>query len=554
MSFLRRFTDAITLEESDGMKNKDLVPIPIDRRKWGFPAYLWYWGITSLCAVTWSAGSSLLSLGLNGNYAMGIVVIANAIISIAAALNGYYASRYHIGFSVYQRVIFGIRGSCIGVLIRAILSVVWFASQAWLGGLCVNVILSSWSKSYLNWENTLPESVPMTSQELCGFVIYLVLTFPFLMVPPQYLDSLLAVATFMIFFMGIGITAWAVHFNGNNYGSLMNEKMSLSSSDMGWAWMYGLSSWYSSLTSGIANQGDYSRYNKSTKGCMYGIVLGTNLTGFLVPLFGILTASALYDKYGTYYWMPNDICMRWLQDNYDSKSRAAAFFCGLALVVSQQGVNTVGNCISGAMDLASLCPRFLNIRRGSVLVMLLAWPTQPWLFYNSDSVFLTVISSFSVFLTPLIAIYICDFYVIRRCKLKISHCYISSKESIYWYNNGINWRSIISFAVGVAPGLPGLINAANSSISISSGALHFFQGSFIFQFAISFCVHYALNLFLSETVGEPDKTDLFNTYKPAECKHYNLIPYSTTNSTDPAIGASEKVFSEEEIRTVESVH
>ncbi|KAF6007196.1 hypothetical protein HII12_004716 [Brettanomyces bruxellensis] len=133
MSFLRRFTDAITLEESDGMKNKDLVPIPIDRRKWGFPAYLWYWGITSLCAVTWSAGSSLLSLGLNGNYAMGIVVIANAIISIAAALNGYYASRYHIGFSVYQRVIFGIRGSCIGVLIRAILSVVWFASQAWLG-------------------------------------------------------------------------------------------------------------------------------------------------------------------------------------------------------------------------------------------------------------------------------------------------------------------------------------------------------------------------------------------------------------------------------------
>ncbi|KAF6012086.1 hypothetical protein HII13_001889 [Brettanomyces bruxellensis] len=501
MSFLRRFTDAITLEESDGMKNKDLVPIPIDRRKWGFPAYLWYWGITSLCAVTWSAGSSLLSLGLNGNYAMGIVVIANAIISIAAALNGYYASRYHIGFSVYQRVIFGIRGSCIGVLIRAILSVVWFASQAWLGGLCVNVILSSWSKSYLNWENTLPESVPMTSQELCGFVIYLVLTFPLLMVPPQYLDSLLAVATFMIFFMGIGITAWAVHFNGNNYGSLMNEKMSLSSSDMGWAWMYGLSSWYSSLTSGIANQGDYSRYNKSTKGCMYGIVLGTNLTGFLVPLFGILTASAF-----------------------------------------------------GAMDLASLCPRFLNIRRGSVLVMLLAWPTQPWLFYNSDSVFLTVISSFSVFLTPLIAIYICDFYVIRRCKLKISHCYISSKESIYWYNNGINWRSIISFAVGVAPGLPGLINAANPSISISSGALHFFQGSFIFQFAISFCVHYALNLFLNETVGEPDKTDLFNTYKPAECKHYNLIPYSTTNSTDPAIGASEKVFSEEEIRTVESVH
>ncbi|VEU22225.1 DEKNAAC103249 [Brettanomyces naardenensis] len=540
MSFFSKLDDFFALDESNTMKNKDLVPMPLFRRKWGMMAYIWYWGISAMCAVTWSGGSSLLSLGLNGNHAMGIVVVANVFISIAAILNGYYGAKYHIGFSVFQRVIFGIRGSAFGVLIRSILSVVWFASESWLGGLCVNVVLSSWSRSYLNWENTFPDSVPMTNQQLCGFVVYLAITVPFLAVRPEYLDYLLAAATFAIFFMGIGITSWAVHVNGGKYGSLMNSPIDLSSSEMAWAWIYGLSSWYSSLTAGIANQADFSRFNKSPKGSSWGIFLGTNLTGFIVPLFGIISASALYEKYGVYYWMPNDICIKWLQDSYDAKSRAAAFFCGLSLVISQLGINCVGNCISGAMDISSLCPRYINIRRGSILVLLLSWPTQPWLFYNSDSIFLTVLSSFSVFVTPLIAIYVCDFYVIRRCQLKLSDCFLDSTDSIYWFDGGFNWRSFVSFLVGVAPGLPGLINAANPSITIDSGALHFFQGSFIFQFLITFAIHLILNLIFKVNVGQGDEIDIYDTFKPNECARYNISPYRRNEGADVSDFGREK--------------
>ncbi|QPG73223.1 hypothetical protein FOA43_000530 [Brettanomyces nanus] len=553
MGFLGKLNSLLTLDESNMMQNKDLVPMPVSRRKWGLWAFIWYWGITSLCAVTWSAGSSLLSLGLNGNNAMGIVVVANLIITAAAVLNGMYGARYHIGYSVYQRVVFGIRGSVLGVLMRCILSVVWFASEAWLGGLCVNVILSSWSESYLNWENTLPDSVPMTSQELVGFVLYLILSIPFLVIHPEYIDYLLAVASFAIFFMGIGMTAWAVHHNDGHYGSLMGAKMDLSSSELGWAWLYGLSSWYSSLTAGIANQGDFSRYNKSVKGSAWGILLGMNLTGFIVPLFGLITASALYEKDGVYYWMPNDVCLKWLQDDYSAGSRAAAFFCGLALVISQFGMNCVGNGISGAMDLSSLWPKYINIRRGAIIIMILSWPTQPWLFYNSDSVFLTVMSSFSIFITPLIAVFVCDFFLVRRGVIKLSDCYINSKESIYWFNNGFNWRSVISFLVGVAPGLPGLMNAANPSIKINAGATHFFQGSFIFQFFISLAVHLILNMLFKVEVGEQDAVDYFGTYKPLECVRYKVIPHSSLEKPEDVIGMEmEKTPSGKEVMSVVS--
>lgn len=101
MGFLKSLNDFIVLDESNSMQNKDIVPIPINRRRWKYFGYISYWGINSLCAVTWSAGSSLLSIGLNGSQTMGIVVVANLLISAAAILNSMYGSEYHIGYSVF---------------------------------------------------------------------------------------------------------------------------------------------------------------------------------------------------------------------------------------------------------------------------------------------------------------------------------------------------------------------------------------------------------------------------------------------------------------------
>lgn len=538
MEFFRKVDRVLALTGSSGLHNEDLVPVPVSRRLWGLTGYLGYWGICSLCVTTWSTGSSLLSLGLNGANAMGIVVLSHFFISVAAILNSGYGSEYHVGYSVFQRIIFGIRGSWFGILLRAILSVVWFASQAWLGGLCVNVVLCSWSKSYLDWENTLPANVKMTSQELCGFIVYLALSFPFLIVRPEFLDYLLAIGSFAMFFVAMGITIWAVQDNDGGYGTLMNAPMALGSSQKAWAWLNGLSIWYSAMTSGIANQSDFSRFNKTEFISRLGIFLGCNLFGFIVPMLGIISASALSEKYGVFYWMPNSICMLWLQTNYSSKARAAAFFSGVSLVTSQLAINCIGNGISGGMDLAALFPRYINIRRGAIIVFVLAWPTQPWLFYNSSSVFLQVMSSFSVFITPLIAVFVTDYYVIRKRIAKISDCYISDSSSIYWFYHGVNFRSIVAFLIGVAPGLPGLINTVTPTIHVNTGIKHFYYGSFVFQFVVAAVAYYIINLVFKVEVGERDTVDYYNTYNEEECIKRNMEPYvaeiinEADNSTD----------------------
>jgi cytosine/uracil/thiamine/allantoin permease len=85
-----------------------------------------------------------------------------------------------------NRIILGVYGSYIGMLIRILLSIIWYGSQAWLGGLCVSVILSSWSHSFLTMPNTFPESAHMVTRDFIGFVIFHIISVPFMVGSSQH--------------------------------------------------------------------------------------------------------------------------------------------------------------------------------------------------------------------------------------------------------------------------------------------------------------------------------------------------------------------------------
>lgn len=61
----------------------------------------------------------------------------------------------------------------------------------------------------------------------------------------------------------------------------------------------------------------------------------------MLPLFGCLTSSASVQLYGVAYWNPPDMLLRWLDDDYNSKARAAVFFAGVGLVICQLAINTI---------------------------------------------------------------------------------------------------------------------------------------------------------------------------------------------------------------------
>ena len=56
---LGKLHNLLVLDESDRTSNKDLVPMPVSRRKWGIYGFTSYWTLLCLSISTWSGGSAL---------------------------------------------------------------------------------------------------------------------------------------------------------------------------------------------------------------------------------------------------------------------------------------------------------------------------------------------------------------------------------------------------------------------------------------------------------------------------------------------------------------
>lgn len=127
-----------------------------------------------------------------------------------------------------------------------------------------------------------------------------------------------------------------------------------------------------------------------------------------------------------------------------SGTRAAVFFAALCLVVSQLGVNVPGNALSGGFDLAAVFPEYLNIRRGAYVTAVLSVVVNPWRLVNTATTFLTVLSSYSVFLGPMTGLMVGGYLLVNRQKIDVDALYTGDRTSIYWYERGVNWRAIVA--------------------------------------------------------------------------------------------------------------
>ncbi|ODV95836.1 hypothetical protein PACTADRAFT_49281 [Pachysolen tannophilus NRRL Y-2460] len=323
----------------------------------------------------------------------------------------------------------------------------------------------------------------------------------------------------------LGIIIAATKANGGT-GPLMTSKTTISGSTYSWNWVYGIVSQYGSIAAGVTNMADYTRFSEKKYSPYPGTIISWFTLGVVIPLMGLITASAIEGRYGVTYWKPNDIMNLWLEDNYTPAVRAGVFFASMAFVSSQLVYNVMGNAIPGGMDMSGLCPQFINIRRGAYITALLSWVIQPWDFYNTSSTFVTVMSSFSVFMTPLIACWICDYFIIRKRKLKLSDLYSLEEGGEFWYWKGLNLRGLLAWACSSAPGIAGLVNQANTDLPISEGAKHFYDGNLFFGFVIAFFVYYVSNLiFPMKKLDELDQVDYFKIYTPEQIQQKGLISY-----------------------------
>lgn len=161
-------------------------------------------------------------------------------------------------------------------------------------------------------------------------------------------------------------------------------------------------------------------------------------------------------------------------------------------------------------------PRYIDIRRGAIITFVAAWVIQPWQLINRAATFVTVLSSFTVFLAPLMGVMIADYFFVRHCKIKLNHLY-RREPSDYWFDHGVNWRVIPCWIAGWAPTIGGLIVSAGDMQSAPDALFQLYYTAFFTGLSISFVLFYAVNYFFPvKGAGEFDEYDDWATFTPQE--------------------------------------
>lgn len=405
-----------------------------------------------------------VATGLSVGQAMMVIVISRALVVAFSTLIAWCGLEWHIGFTIQNRFTWGMCGSYIPLLQRILLNFIWNAVQCWNGGRLVAVCLTAIWPSYARMPNFLNPDMPTTGYEFVGFIIFWTLSTPFLWIPPEKFKIPFLFTSVWCAAGMLAMMIWAVVVAGG-VGPLMYTGVTVSSTSTwstSWLIMAGINQTIGGIAAGITNGSDFSRYSKRWQSYVIGSVTCGWIVGILVCIVGLVTTSAAQLIYGEVYWNPPDLLMVMMDNgNGSSAARAGVFFLAAGFAVTSMFENICGNAVAGGIDLAGLWPHYINIRRGAIITFLAAWVMQPWQLVNRATTFIQVLSSFSVFLSPIMGLMATDYYLVRRRRIRLGDLY-NPENSIYWYTWGVNWRAIPAWICGWIPTIGGLVVTVNN--------------------------------------------------------------------------------------------
>src|SRR6202453_2848030 len=154
-------------ERCSSLYNKDLAPVPMEKRTWGIYNYASLWVAMSVCIPTYMLASGLIAGGMSWKQAIGTILLGNVIVLVPMILNAHAGAKYGIPFPVLVRASFGVRGANVPAVLRALVACGWFGIQSWIGGQAIYTMLqvlwpsvassmwTPWICFYLFWLLTL---------------------------------------------------------------------------------------------------------------------------------------------------------------------------------------------------------------------------------------------------------------------------------------------------------------------------------------------------------------------------------------------------------------
>lgn len=185
--------------------------------------------------------------------------------------------------------------------------------------------------------NHIPAGTGMTTAQFLAYILFMLISLPFIWIRPHKLTIFFYISSATILVFEVVLLIWALATMGPaGFGDTISSTPASKASSTGWLIAYGIISTIGSIAAGILNQNDYARFARRPRDAILGQLCSFPLYGIFCSVIGILVTAATQKRFGgEALWNLPDIFTSLIADGGGSRTRAACFFAGAALVVSQ---------------------------------------------------------------------------------------------------------------------------------------------------------------------------------------------------------------------------
>ncbi|TEA18450.1 Uracil permease [Colletotrichum sidae] len=479
---LRSESDALGTQ-GGRLSNKDMDPIPMGspERTWGWPSLLGFWVAEAFSISMYQVSSTSVSKGLNPGLAILAVFIGHVLVCVPAMLDGYVGCCFGINFPVLTRASFGVRGSYAAVFVRGVVACIWFGTQSFQGGQCLQLMIAAVWPSFDRLPNRLPASAHVTSSELLCFFLFIIVQLPLLWLHVSSLRYMFMAKTVVMPVFGLTLFTWAL-VGAKGFGPTFSKPTVIRDGTPA------VVVFFQCVTSAIGpkatlalNMPDFTRYAREPRQVFWTQAVGLVVLVTMCGVLGATVSSASEVIYGRVTWNPLEVARLW-------ENRAAQFFAGLCWAFAVVGTNISANSVSFGNDLSLWLPRYINNRRGAYICAVFGVCAVPWYIQYSAKSFSSFLGGYSLFLGAIAGVIICDFWICRKRRLRVSSLF--DPRGIHYYTLGVNPRAVVAFVLAIVPNMPGLAAACGAK-GVPKGAVYLYSLSWLVSTLIAGFTYWA---------------------------------------------------------------
>jgi NCS1 family nucleobase:cation symporter-1 len=464
--------------------NKDLAPVPADKRTWGIYNYASLWVAMSVCIPTYMLASGLIAGGMSWKQAIGTILLGNVIVLIPMILNAHAGAKYGIPFPVLVRASFGVRGANVPAVLRALVACGWFGIQSWIGGQAIYTMLQVlWpqvsSSAWMPW--------------ICFYLFWL-LTMAVIWRGIDTIKYLEGIGAPFMLAVGLLLLWWISRKAGGLGPVLHNPSKFQTTAEFMRFFIPSLTGMVGFWATVALNIPDFTRYARSQKAQMIGQALGLPASMTIYSFIGVAVTSASVILFGQAIWDPVVLLARFHEP-------VIASIALVALLVATLNTNVAANVVSPSNDFSNLNPRLISFRTGGLITGVVGVMMMPWkLLTDFQSYIFGWLVGYSGLLGPVAGIMITDYFLLRHTHLAVGELY--NPAGIYRYGSGVNYRAIFALVAGIIVALIGLLVAPLRWLYDYAWFVGFFVSSAIYWIGMRNTSHHG-PLFIEETIAAP---------------------------------------------------